>query len=162
MDGNGNSLPEYPGYVSRQGLSDFCIDRNSLRMIDSGELWESIEEFKALSEKTGEDYTITIHSLQESIMENTGYQRAMRDVTEWARQQAEEVRAKARVEGKIAVNAENIFAAYDDPIEILHLLIGASSKCWENVEAAGVYQSNYALELGVNFVQRLRELGVRL
>lgn len=75
-------MPDYDGLVPRQELVDFCKSQVQPRMVDSGSLYETVEDLQNIEG----DHTHTIHSLNEQIMENNGYQKAMRDVTEWASQ----------------------------------------------------------------------------
>lgn len=147
---------KYKGFVSRQELVEFCQKSNRPKMIDSGELQTSIEQFEALEG----DYTATIHSLNEAIMENTGYQRAMRDVTEWAKRDWEARRGHRTGDINPKIDENNRFKDAEDPIAVLHQMIGAASMCWVGGTGDSVFDSEQAISVAVQAVKRLREMGV--
>lgn len=150
------SNPTYPGYVPRQKLVEFVQSQTRPKMIDSGNLSETIEDLKNIPG----DHTHTIHSLNEAIMENTGYQRAMRDVAQWARDTWEAEKPK---NGDInpQLDENNTFKDAKDPIEVIYQLVGFGSRCWENLSGAGEFRSDEARDGAYDGVVRLRELGVK-
>lgn len=163
MKGRGNKLPDYPGDLPRQALVDFCKKQTEPKMVDSGNLSESIADFEAIAAKTGESQSSVIHSLNEAIMENTGYQRAMRDVTEWAKGQVEANGSAASQRAETATvlvpDPKNPFADAENPVQAIHQAIGAASMCWEKPEGAGVFDSDKAVDTTYNLILRLREMG---
>lgn len=162
--GCGNKLSQqYSGDVPRQELVEFCKKQTEPKMIDSGNLSESIEAMEEMERKTGSPQTSVIHSLNEAIMENTGYQRAMRDVTEWAKGQVEANGSAASQRAAQATiphpDPKNLFAQAENPIQAIHQAMGAASMCWEKPEGAGVFDSDRAVDVTYNLILRLREMG---
>lgn len=76
---------QYDGLIPRQRLVDFVRAQTRPKQVDSGQLYETIEDLQKIGADTDTDLIHTIHSLNEQIMENSGYQKAMRDVGEWAK-----------------------------------------------------------------------------
>ena len=70
----------YRGFVPRQALVDFC--QGELPRLDkaNNELLDGLH----YAEKSGNIHTI--HALNEGLMENYGYQKALRAVCEWAKE----------------------------------------------------------------------------
>lgn len=54
--------------------------------------------------------------------------------------------------------SDNRFSTAVTVSELLGQLAGAASMCWENVRAAGVFQSDQALEYVEEAEERLREI----
>lgn len=71
----------YPGLINRQDLVNFCRSQLPALKIKNQEYADSIE----MLEKMKSDHSATIHSLYEGMQENFGYQKALRDVCEWAK-----------------------------------------------------------------------------
>lgn len=59
----------------------------------------------------------------------------------------------------LAVEITNPFAIADSPAELLALLAGAASVCWEHPEGAGVFDVAQANALVDAALERLIELG---
>lgn len=147
---------QYPGVIPRQELVEFTISATKPKILDSGELYESIETFESMSG----DHQLTIHSLQESIMENTGYQRAMRDVNEWAK--AHVVQEDGSMVNKTGeIDRNNMFAKCTDPIQLIHVFAGRASGTWVGGTGHLEYDSDDAQEICIHAIKRLRELGVQ-
>lgn len=70
----------YKGYVARQALVDFCqaelpkLDKANEHLLDGLHYAEQANNIH------------TIHALNEGLMENIGYQKALRAVCEWAKE----------------------------------------------------------------------------
>lgn len=54
--------------------------------------------------------------------------------------------------------SKNRFENAADASELIHQAIGAGSMCWENVRAAGVFDSTEAAKIAKDAVARLGEL----
>jgi len=75
---------QYPGKISRQRLIEFCqshlprLDEQNNRYMDALHFAEQSKNIH------------TIHALNEGLMENYGFQKALREVCEWAKEHMEE------------------------------------------------------------------------
>lgn len=76
--------PQYPGKISRQELIDFCrkqlpgLEESNNRYLDALHYAEQSKNIH------------TIHALNEGLMENYGFQKALRAVCDWAKEHMEE------------------------------------------------------------------------
>ena len=72
----------YPGIVIRQDLVDFCQGLLPELKEKNYQLSESID----LMERSHGNNIHTIHAFYEGLAENIGFQKALRQVCEWARE----------------------------------------------------------------------------
>jgi hypothetical protein len=84
MDGSGVSQYQYPGKIDRQKLIDFCqaelprLEESNNRYLDALHYAEQGNNIH------------TIHALNEGLMENYGFQKALKAVCDWAKEHMEE------------------------------------------------------------------------
>lgn len=75
---------QYPGTITRQALISFC--QAEIPKLDDAN--EKLLDALHFAEKASNIHTI--HALNEGLMENYGYQKALRAVCEWARENMHE------------------------------------------------------------------------
>jgi hypothetical protein len=77
-------MNQYPGKIDRQRLINFCklqlpiLEESNNRYLDALHYAEQSKNIH------------TIHALNEGLMENYGYMKALKDVCDWARENMEE------------------------------------------------------------------------